>query len=250
MNDVMERLAALRPAPEPATDEIVARDIGRGRRAQTRRRTVRGAKVGAVALAVAGVAGATTLGQEEPGTGLDLVTYEGPQLPGFTVTKVPEGFVLQGASSHHIAVARPADTSTIDDFRDKLIVTLEPTENLDEQAASPRPARPRVINEGDRYRIELPDGTVRYTEDDTLTADDLSGGTPAPSTEYGGEPFQVDGDDATLRTNPDGVKVLEYEHDDRTVVVQMWAGLGLTEEELREFADGISVTSEAQVSIG
>lgn len=250
MNDVLERLAALHTDSPHADPAAVAGDLARGRRALARRRKARGATAVAV-LAVAGVAGTTLAARAPSGTDLDLVAYDGRQLPGFTVEKVPEGFVLQGASSHSLAVARPDNRTTIDDFEDKIVVMLEPTESVDDRAAASPEEKPvKVTREGDRMRIEFSDGRVRFVEGDTLSSSDLLGGDPAPRPSFRIDPFEVDGDAATLRTNPDSVKVLEYEHGDVTVVVQMWSGLGLTDAELREFADGIAVTDEAQVSVG
>jgi hypothetical protein len=79
---------------------------------------------------VAVTAVALTAGQPSPGpapTGLDLVAYTGTQLPGFTVGKVPEGFVLQGSNPYSLDIARPDDHSSINDYRGKLVVMLQST---------------------------------------------------------------------------------------------------------------------------
>lgn len=250
MNDVMERLAALRPSPAPTTHEVVARDISRGRRALARRRTVRAAGVGVLALAVGGIA--LTQQPQPADTGLDLVAYEGRQLPGFTVTKVPEGFVLQGADAHVLAVARAGDTSTISDFEDKLVVSVETP------LATPRGTRPSggtVERDGDTVRVRCDNGKTVALQptpgDDTLDASVCAEYTlPPAGRDTSIDGFDVDGERATLTTNPEGAKFLRYEHGEVTVVVQMWPELGLTDTELREFADGITVTDEARPSFG
>jgi hypothetical protein len=81
-----------------------------------------------------------------------LVDYDGTQLPGYTVAKVPEGFVLQGTDQHVLAVARPDDTSSISDFQDKIVVTLEsessPTEGATDSTVNGQPATIVTNSEG------------------------------------------------------------------------------------------------------
>lgn len=134
MNDVIDRLARLTPSPAASPAEDAAADLHRGHRALARRRIKRAALGGAaLTLAVGGAFGgiALTSGNEGAPTvqaaadNVRLVDYDGTQLPGYTVAKVPEGFVLQGTDQHILAVARPDDHSSISDFRDKIVVTLE-----------------------------------------------------------------------------------------------------------------------------
>ena len=153
MNDLIERLHGLGEASvAPVSDDIVRSDLLRGRRVMHRRRL----RVGVVALAAAGVIGAgavtgvatlgkgggigfATLEADDPPMGapgqaqqgaasaprIELVSYTGEQQPGFVVEKVPEGFVLQGATAFNLSIARPADKSDVSDFEDKLVVMLE-----------------------------------------------------------------------------------------------------------------------------
>lgn len=133
MNDVIDRLARLAPSPSAPTAEDSAADLRRGHRALSRRRIKRAALGGAaLTLAVGGAFGgiALTSGNEGAPTVQDadnvrLVDYNGTQMPGYTVAKVPEGFVLQGSDQYVLAVARPDDKSSISDFQDKIVVTLE-----------------------------------------------------------------------------------------------------------------------------
>lgn len=252
MNDVIDRLAGLR-SEHPVDRSVVAADVRRGRRALTRRRAVRGAGAGVFALAIGGVAAGIATHRSPADTGLDLVAYDGPQLPGFTVDKVPEGYVLQGATAHNLNIAKPGDTSRLDVFDQKLVVMLEQIE-ADEPAPSADPCGGVVERKGDKVFIRRNDGTVQEAirEGDTWVAPPFAydcGSAPAqPAPAI--EPFDVDGDAAKITTNSEGTRTLRYEHGDYRVVVQLWPTLDLTDAELVEFADGISVTGAAKPSVG
>lgn len=129
MSNVIDQLAGLSPRPDQSVpDEVVRRDVARGRAALRRRRYRRGITGLGAAAAVAVTATAVIAGQPSPGpanTGLDLVAYHGSQLPGFTVGKVPEGFVLQGSNPFSLDIARPDDHSSLDDYEGKLVVMLQ-----------------------------------------------------------------------------------------------------------------------------
>lgn len=169
MNDVIDRLARLTPATSPTDD--TAADLRRGHRALSRRRIKRAALGGAaLTLAVGGAFGgiALTSGNEGAPTvqaadNVRLVDYDGTQMPGYTVAKVPEGFVLQGSDQYVLAVARPDDTSTINDFRDKIVVTLE-------SASSPAEgATDTTVNGKPATLVTTPDGgatVLKYTHGD------------------------------------------------------------------------------------
>jgi hypothetical protein len=206
----VSRLAGSRTS----TAELARADLGRSRTARTRRRV----RVGVAGLGVAAVAvvGTTAVVAHQPqdttvaptprisapdrtGTTIELVAYEGEQQPGFVIDKVPEGFVLQGATPFHLNVTRPGDDSHIDDFRDKLVVMLES----------------RSV-------------------------------TGAPK----GEPVDVGGLDGWLRDSGGGALVLTYLDGEHRVVVQAWETLGLTGDQLVEFAEGVTVTDEAQAGVG
>jgi len=251
MNDVIDRLASLRS--EPHTDPaVVAEDVRRGRRAVVRRRAVRGATAGVCALAVGGVVAGVATHRTPTDTGLDLVAYDGPQLPGFTVDKVPEGYALQGATAYTLDVAKPGDTSSLDDFRGKLVVMLE-------QPDPPAPAKVgepcggSVERHGKKLLFRFDNGRapVEMKDGDDVTklpALDCEGTVAAPLPEL--VPFDVDGDAAKITTNSEGTRTLRYEHGDYRVVVQLWPTLKLSNAELVEFADGLSVTSAAKPGVG
>jgi hypothetical protein len=265
MTDLHARLAALRaPALEPdATthDDVVAADLLRGRRAVARRRTVRAATTGALALAVGGAAGVVVASTDGHGAheapGVRLVDYAGQQLPGFTIDKVPAGFVLQGASAGVLDVARPGDHSSLDDFTNKIVVTVESTRGA--ASAGQRPsgnARPhilvgpgdRLVRHGDRVTVIHADGS-RIRLRLHAGGDVRNGGDTTPA-DVVGAPIEVDGSAGTVTTNSEGTKTFRYTDGDRRVVIQAWPSLGLTDAQLEEFADGVSVTSAAQLSHG
>lgn len=211
MTDLTDRLSQLAaPGAEPA-DETVRRDLSRGRGAARRRAFRRG--TAGISLAAVAVVGATiavnadrapapTPITAEPSPSQPaprLVAYSGQQEPGFVVTKVPAGFVLEGATAYNLNVARADDRSGLDVFSDKLVVMLE---------------------------------------------------SQSVTTPPEGRPVRVGAYDGRLRTVEDGTQVLTYEDGKHRVVVQAWESLGLTDEQVVEFAEGVTVTAEAQAGVG
>lgn len=203
MSNVIDQLAGLGTGTsQPPTDDVVRRDLVRGRAAVRRRRFRRGVSGLGAAAAVAVTAVAITAGQPSPGpapTGLDLVAYTGDQLPGFTVGKVPEGFVLQGANPYSLDIARPDDHSEINDYRGKLVVMLQ-------------------------------------SKDQTTI--------PA------GKAVEVNGHPGTISTFDPAAAQLYYSDGSHQIVVQSDSSLGLTDEELVEFAASVTVTAEAEAGVG
>ena len=63
-------------------------------------------------------------------------------------------------------------------------------------------------------------------------------------------PVQVHGGTGYLRDEPGTATTLEYMDGKHDVVVQAWDSLGLSDDQLVEFADGISVTDAAQAGVG
>jgi hypothetical protein len=202
MSNVIDQLAGLgTDVEQPAPADIVRSDLLRGRAALRRRRFRRGVTcLGAAAVAVAAVA--VTAGQPSPGPaspGLDLVAYSGTQLPGFTVGKVPEGFVLQGSNSYSLDVARPDDQTHLDDHRGKLVVNLQ-----------------------SKDQGSVPDGKA----------------------------VDVNGRPGTISKFDPAAAQLYYSDGSHKIVIQAATELGLTDEELVEFAASVTVTAEAQATVG
>lgn len=209
--DLTDRLRKLNLDAE-TTDETIKRDVLRGRGA-ARRRTVRMgvAGLGIAAVAAVGVTVAVNADQDRPPAiaqdssdgqassgDLKLVNYTGAQEPGFVITKVPEGFVLEGAGPFNLNIARPDNLTGLDVFVEKVVVMLE-----------------------------------------------SSSVTGAPE----GTPVKVGDLDGWLRVS-DGAKILTYNDGDKRVLVQVWESLGLTDDQIIELAEGVTVTAEAQAGVG
>jgi hypothetical protein len=131
VNQILDDLSRLRGTTDQSVpDDVVRRDLARGRAALTRRRARRvvsgiGATAAAAVLTVSVISAQSQSDPQPKSSGVDLVAYTGTQLPGFTVAKVPEGFVLQGANEYSLDIAKPDDHSSIDDYRGKLVVMLQ-----------------------------------------------------------------------------------------------------------------------------
>ena len=131
MNHLVEELGRLGAGADQSTpDDVVRRDLLRGRAALTRRRVRRtvtglGATAATAVLALAIAGGQSSPDPHPAARGLDLVAYTGTQLPGFTVEKVPEGFVLQGANAYSLDIALPGNHTSLNDYRGKLVVMLQ-----------------------------------------------------------------------------------------------------------------------------
>lgn len=170
MNDVIDRLARLTPSPSAATAEDTAADLRRGHKALSRRRIKRAALGGAaLTLAVGGAFSGIALTSGNDGAptvqaadNVRLVDYHGTQMPGFTVAKVPEGFVLQGSDPYVLAVARPEDKSSVSDFQDKIVVMLESS------SAAPADSTNTSVSGQPASLVTTPDGAtvLKYTHGD------------------------------------------------------------------------------------
>ncbi|MFC5731050.1 MULTISPECIES: hypothetical protein [Nocardioides] len=220
LTDRLARLAGTAAVPAEAT---VGRDVARGRTALVRRRRTRAAMAG-VGLTLTMGAGLGVLlvaqdpvdggrspaagpSQGGPTTGdsstaeVALVSYSGRQPEGFTVAKVPAGFVVQGSDAFVLTLAPTGDSSHYLSFADKLVVTLQ---SLDAAPGAPE-----------------------------------------------GTPVEVDGEPGAIREAPDGLaRTLSYVDGDRRVEIQAWRTVGLTDDQLVEFAEGIGVTGAAQAPRG
>ena len=205
MPELTDELAELsaRPVTDP-TDATVQGDLQRARAALRRRRraTTAGVAIGA-ALATAGAltfaAHPGSSGHSHAPTKIRLVAYSGEQLPGFTVSEVPEGYVLQGATPNSLDIAEPADDSSVDAFVGKLVVML--------QSSS----------------VKHPDTS--------------------------GTPVTVNGHPGYLRPGSPAT-VLEYTDGTHDIVIQQWQNIGLTDDQLVEFASGVTVTAAARAGVG
>jgi hypothetical protein len=142
MMNLRDQLADLAGSPgEPTTAQADA-DLSRGRSALRRRRVLQGAAGSAFAIVVAGAALAFTTGAgpaggsaplavgttaAAPATGsFQLVAYTGEQPAGFSVDKVPSGWVVQGVTEAALTLApKGAKDTNPDSFVGKVVVMLQ-----------------------------------------------------------------------------------------------------------------------------
>jgi hypothetical protein len=216
MNDMSDRLRDLRTV-EPhqrATDSEVAADLLRGRSAlrQRRLRWATGAAMAGVAvvagtiIVTTGDAGSPARHRDQAATqhqgmqtgGIRLVSYTGGQQPGFTVTTVPAGYVLQGAQPGSLDIAPPGDNSPLDTFTGKLVVMLQSVDATPDHS-------------GTQVTVNGRAGYIQHGEDAT------------------------------------GLEYTDGEHD---IVVQAWNNIHLSDDQLVQFAAGITVTASAQEGRG
>jgi hypothetical protein len=165
MNDVKDMLAAaLDRGPDPGQPVNPAGDLARGRRLLRRRRlTGLAGAAGGAAVAAAIATAVLTLGpagsapHPAPAAGqptrhtpapahhparraIKLVFYQGYQAPGYQVSEVPRGWVVQGSNAFALTVA-PADDpdKSVDSFVGKIAVMLK---SRDEPAPKGQPNLP------------------------------------------------------------------------------------------------------------
>jgi hypothetical protein len=122
--DLQNRFERLAGPDEDATHATIERDLGRGRRAVQRRRTVQavaGSTFGVAAIVAAFTfSGVSATGPDAPAAQappftysassdaahrLKLVDYRGKQPKWFTVDKVPTGFFVQDDDPHSLTIA-------------------------------------------------------------------------------------------------------------------------------------------------
>jgi hypothetical protein len=165
MNDVKDMLAAaLDRGPGPGQPVNPAGDLARGRRLLRRCRLTGLAGAAGVAAGITAVvltlgpagpapthpgpaAGQHTRHHEVPAApghhpakrAIKLVSYQGYQAPGYQVSEVPRGWVVQGSNAFALTVA-PADDpdKSVDSFVGKIAVMLK---SRDEPAPNGRPSR-------------------------------------------------------------------------------------------------------------
>lgn len=221
MSDLNHRLSGL--LEEPATTDLtVAEDLRRGRTARLRR-TVRMATATVAVLAVAGVGAAITLDREP------AAPHAGGPAGVETATGTP-------------AENTPAATQT--------------TEGIDLVAwtgEQPAGFRVAVVPEGfvlqgaseSVLSIARPDDTtdIYNFENKIVVTLDANGMEPH------GEPVQV-GDYQGWLHKDGATQMLTVQRGDQRLEVQAWGGLGLSDEQVLEFAQGVTITEDAVGSVG
>lgn len=169
LHDRLDRIAGRTPEPTPAQADA---DLARGRRALTRRRTVR--KLGASAFAAVAIAAAVTYGTADGAdpappraVAANLVAYEGKQPQGFTIDKVPAGWEIQGGSTGNLTIAPTgAADKNPDSFAGKIAIMLQSQDDKSTPTGTELTVggKPGVLNEaegtegGKNLWVKQPDG--------------------------------------------------------------------------------------------
>jgi hypothetical protein len=195
LKNLLEQALADGHGPDPARPADPAPDLARGRRLRRRRRllaltggaTVVAAVAVAVPLSLAGPSTARTgarpvataghkvrvgtsrVGASRVSTGphrttiaIKLVAYTGRQAPGYQVSEVPKGWVIQGGNPYVLTLAPQGDKDTsINSFVGKLVVMLQSRD-----AKGPGPGRPQPVA-GRPGRFDVQDGTQILTYQDS-----------------------------------------------------------------------------------
>lgn len=212
MNDLLDRLARLDGSAASPTDATVDGDLSRAHAALGRRRRTRaavagagltlgvGAAFGVVAVVADNPADAPTVAPTPADDVLPLVAYTGPQVEGFELAKVPEGYEIQGSDAFVLTLAQPGDNSHYLAFAGKVVIMLE------SQSAAQELGK--------------------------------------------GQEVTVNGEPGVLQGEPGETRNLRYFQDDKLVLIQVWETIDLTDEQIVELAESITVTSDAEAGVG
>ena len=213
MTDLIERLAHLKGEETPVAATTVAGDLARGRAAQRHRARVRGAAVGlslTAVLAVGAGVGALVAGGD-PGPS--------PAAAGQGTTNAVTLVAYHGKQLQGFDVSKVPAGFTLQGAN----------------AFSLAIARPSDHSSIDSFADKL---VVMLQSRD-------QSGTPT------GVKVSVNGHAGTIYSTPDKLaRILQYSDGSHVVQVQAWSSLGLTDSQLVDFAEGVTVTSEAQASVG
>lgn len=214
MNDVQDILRNLSVAPGQNGPEVVAADVARGRQAVTRRNRFRMGAAGAfAALAVA--AGAVSVGQFGGATGpaatagqLTLVAYTGEQPVGFKVDTVPDGWKVVSSDASAFVV--------------------EPND----RGVRPSDAGGGLSLEG-RISVSL-QGLSHFPDESPIKKVDINGRAGEL-----GHPLEAENKLSDTRW------LFFSDASGKNVNVQVPGEVGLSDEQIVDFAEGITVTEEA-----
>ncbi|GAA1528083.1 hypothetical protein [Nocardioides humi] len=211
--DLMDRLHRLGTAAPAPSEEAVRRDLARGRGA-SRRRALRVGTAGLTLAAVAGVGTAIAVNA-------DRTTTPAPPVAVPSADQGSDGVELVA----YTGAQQPG-----------FVVAKVPAGFVLEGAT---PFNLNVARAGDDSGLDVfEDKLVVMLESSSVT------GNPE------GAPVRVGAHDGWLRTVEGGTQVLTYDDGEHRVVVQAWKSLGLTDAQVVEFAEGVTVTAEAQAGVG
>lgn len=216
LHDLTDRLHRLGGDAPPPADETVRRDLARGRGA-SRRRALRVGTAGLTLVAVAGVGTAIAVSADRTPTPAPSIAAPS------TDPSAPGGEAVQLVA--YTGEQQPG-----------FVVAKVPAGFVLEGAT---PYNLNVARADDDSGLDVfEDKLVVMLESQSVTS------------EPDGVPVKVGAHDGWLRTVEGGTQILTYDDGEHRVVVQAWKSLGLSDEQVVEFAEGVTVTAEAQAGVG
>lgn len=234
MTDLRTLLDLAAPAPVPVSRSVVEADLALGRRALRRRRALRGTRSGVLLVAASATlvlalqgglpAGTVPGGEPRPSLSHDvgataLVAYTGPQPAGFTIDKVPAGWVVEGVDQGALTLV-PAGTEDFDAYR-----------RLAADGVRAIGGSRIAVSRSDHLPQGVPQGTSTEVQVD---------GTEALVVAWrDGEGGRLAGRSLFLPQTAGGY-----------LTVQTPAGLGWSVQQLVEFSAGVHVTGQALTTVG
>jgi hypothetical protein len=228
MQHMIDMLGTLRDtgAQVPADSDTVAADVARGRRALIVRRGRRIAGTGFVAVAAAAAIATGTVGQSS-GSGATAASRPSAVIQPTTATTQLQLIAYEGAQPVGFKVTTvPAGWHVTSSSRSAFVAVPPGTKTPHGPAGAP---------------VSLMGGIAVMLQGDSRLP------TDEPITKV-----TVQGNEGQLGLTEDkGAKWLIYPHGAGSkVLVQVPTKLGLTDKQIVQFADGITVTSDAQAARG
>lgn len=228
MNDLKDRLRQFDQPPAAPGDGVIEADLRRGRNAR-RRRTFRAATAGLGVAAVAVIGGVVAVNGTGPsGDGPSAGSSSpGAQTPG--TSRTPSG----------------KDTAVSPKLR--LVAYDGPQKPGFEVAKVPEGY---VVQGADS--IDLVVGLEGTKGQAGVYVDKLAVMLQSQDAHHcpRGEPVKVGAYDGWLDDSGRGARVLTYLTVEHTVLVQVWETIPLTNEQIVEFAEGVTVTEDVRAGIG
>lgn len=222
MPDILEVLRTMPQAVTPGGTgpDVVAADVARGHRALARRRLLlSGAAVAVVAVAVGAAqiglpGGATTTDAGGPApqtrtSRLHLVAYTGEQPAGFRVSTVPEGWRVVSSDRSMFVVTPPGE---------------EP----------PAPAPGAAVSVRGQITVSL------------QSLSQLPAGSPVTTVKVNGRAGELGFPEKAKGTLSDLRWLIFPDGAGRKVLVQVPGQLGLSDDQIVRFAEGVTVTDQAE----
>jgi hypothetical protein len=215
MNDLIDRLARLDGTASSPTDDVVAGDLARAHTALGRRRRTRAAFAGA----------GLTLGV---GAALGVVA-----VVGSNDTDTPPSVAPPADTGHPALDLVDYNGPQADGFELAKVPEGYEIQGSDEFVLT-------LAKPGDHSHYLAFDGKVVVM----LESQD------APQQLGKGQDVTVNGEPAVLQTNGEGTRNLRYFDGEHLVLIQVWETIELTDDQIVELAEGITVTGNVEAGVG